>query len=51
LAGAPVTTDSTGLPQFNLEISPLFGYDDDSFMESWNRLQPKPTVSDGSYIS
>jgi UDP-N-acetylglucosamine/UDP-N-acetylgalactosamine diphosphorylase len=50
-AGAPVPTDSTGLPQFNLEISPLFGYDDDSFMESWSRLHPKPTVADGSYLS
>ncbi|HEY1792931.1 MAG TPA: UDPGP type 1 family protein [Opitutaceae bacterium] len=46
-AGAHVETDATGLPAFGLEVSPLFGYDEDSFMESWNRLEPKPAVADG----
>ena len=46
-AGAAVPADSTGLPEFALEISPLFGYDEDSFMESWSRLVAKPKIEDG----
>ncbi len=46
-----VPTDPTGLPPFALEVSPLFGYDDRSFAESWARLQPKPAVADGLYLS
>jgi UDP-N-acetylglucosamine/UDP-N-acetylgalactosamine diphosphorylase len=33
--------------QISVEVSPLFGYDEDSFMESWSRLNPKPPVADG----
>jgi UDP-N-acetylglucosamine/UDP-N-acetylgalactosamine diphosphorylase len=46
-AGVAVPADPTGLPEFALEISPLFGYDEDSFMESWSRLKPKPAVASG----
>ncbi len=46
-AGAAVPVDSTGLPEFALEISPLFGYDEDSFMESWSRLATKPAIAGG----
>jgi UDP-N-acetylglucosamine/UDP-N-acetylgalactosamine diphosphorylase len=46
-AGAGVATDASGLPGFSLEVSPLFGYDEDSFAESWSRLDPKPAVSGG----
>jgi len=46
-AGAPVPTDATGLPEVALEVSPLFGYDEDSFGESWARLAPKPAIADG----
>jgi UDP-N-acetylglucosamine/UDP-N-acetylgalactosamine diphosphorylase len=41
MAGAPVP------PEISLEVSPLFGYDEDSFMESWSRLTPKPPIVDG----
>jgi UDP-N-acetylglucosamine/UDP-N-acetylgalactosamine diphosphorylase len=47
MAGAAVPEDASGLPEFSLEVSPLFGYDEDSFMDSWNRLKPKPDVADG----
>jgi len=47
MAGATVPTDPTGLPDFAMEVSPLFGYDEDSFMESWSRLIPKPPITDG----
>jgi UDP-N-acetylglucosamine/UDP-N-acetylgalactosamine diphosphorylase len=46
-AGVAVATDPTGLPGFSLEVSPLFGYDEDSFAESWSRLNPKPAVGEG----
>jgi UDP-N-acetylglucosamine/UDP-N-acetylgalactosamine diphosphorylase len=45
--GATVATDPSGLPGFSLEVSPLFGYDEDSFAESWSRLNPKPAVGEG----
>src|SRR5271165_1575595 len=46
-AGAPLATDPTGLPDVALEVSPLFGYDADSFAESWSRLVAKPAIADG----
>ena len=46
-AGAQVTTDPSGLPDFSLEVSPLFGYDEDSFKESWSRLSQKPVIAGG----
>jgi len=49
-AGAAVPVDPTGLPQFTLEISPLFGYDEESFVQSWSRLNPKPAIADGLFL-
>jgi UDP-N-acetylglucosamine/UDP-N-acetylgalactosamine diphosphorylase len=46
-AGAAVPADASGLPGFPLEVSPLFGYDEDSFMESWSRMSPKPAIAGG----
>jgi UDP-N-acetylglucosamine/UDP-N-acetylgalactosamine diphosphorylase len=46
-AGAEVPTDPSGLPEMALEVSPLFGYDERTFCESWSRLDPKPAVTDG----
>jgi UDP-N-acetylglucosamine/UDP-N-acetylgalactosamine diphosphorylase len=48
--GSPVKTDPTGLPQATLEVSPLFGYDADSFADHWHQLAPKPLVADGLYL-
>lgn len=48
--GARVETDSTGLPKAVFEVSPLFGYDEDSFAASWEKLVPTPTVRDGLYL-
>jgi UDP-N-acetylglucosamine/UDP-N-acetylgalactosamine diphosphorylase len=50
-AGAGVKTDSSGLPDFSLEVSPLFGYDEESFRDSWSRLSPKPPLVDGLTLS
>ena len=49
--GAAVETDPTGRPVAGIEISPLFGYDEDSFAEAWKKHSPPPTVSDGLYLS
>ncbi len=48
--GAALTLDATGLPACNLEVSPLFGYDEDSFAESWRTRTPPPAVRDGLYL-
>jgi UDP-N-acetylglucosamine/UDP-N-acetylgalactosamine diphosphorylase len=49
-AGAAVPTDATGLPNSGLEVSPLFGYDPESFAERWNGLPMKPEVKEGLYL-
>ncbi len=48
--GASVETDATGLPAIAMEVSPLFGYDADSFRDSWARLATKPVIRDGLYL-
>lgn len=48
--GAAVETDATGRPKVAVEISPLFGYDADSFAERWHSLPVKPVVADGLYL-
>jgi len=49
--GAKVETDASGLPKAIIEVSPLFGYDEDSFAAAWKKLSPQPPVSDGLYLS
>ena len=46
-AGIALETDETGLPAIAIEVSPLFGYDEDTFVGSWQKLQPKPEIVDG----
>ena len=48
--GAPLAVDSTGLPGVAFEVSPLFGYDEDSFADAWKKLSPPPAVTDGLYL-
>jgi UDP-N-acetylglucosamine/UDP-N-acetylgalactosamine diphosphorylase len=48
--GAAVETDATGLPAFAVEVSPLFGYDAESFAERWQSLPIKPAVAAGLYL-
>ena len=49
--GAAIEADATGLPRIALEVSPGFGYDEDSFAEAWKKLSPKPAIVDGLYLS
>ena len=48
--GASVFADNTDLPAFAIEVSPLFGYDEDSFADSWKKLPAKPAVAPGLYL-
>ena len=47
---APINTDGSGLPDVTIEVSPLFGYDEDSFADSWKQRRAKPQLRDGLYI-
>ncbi len=49
-AGATISTDATGLPQVAVEVSPLFGYDAETFAERWRKLSPKPAIAEGLYL-
>lgn len=49
--GAQLQADQTGLPPFALEVAPSFGYDEDSFADSWKRLATKPALGDGLYLA
>jgi len=49
-AGIALETDATGLPQLAIEVSPLFGYDQETFTASWNKLTRKPAVTEGLYL-
>jgi UDP-N-acetylglucosamine/UDP-N-acetylgalactosamine diphosphorylase len=48
--GAAVDTDASGRPAVALEVSPLFGYDEDSFAEAWRARTPRPAIRDGLYL-
>ena len=48
--GAAFEADATGLPKAAIEVSPLFGYDEDSFADAWKNLPAKPVVRDGLYL-
>ncbi|MEO6873186.1 MAG: UDPGP type 1 family protein [Opitutaceae bacterium] len=48
--GAAVDSDASGRPKSAIEVSALFGYDEDSFADAWKKLSPKPTVQDGLYL-
>lgn len=45
--GAAVPVDATGLPPFAFEVSPTFGYDEDSFAAAWVARADKPAVGAG----
>jgi UDP-N-acetylglucosamine/UDP-N-acetylgalactosamine diphosphorylase len=40
--GAAVAADATGRPPFAVEVSPLFGYDEDSFADAWRACRRNP---------
>ena len=46
-AGAEVATDATGRPAVPIEVSPLFGDDEESFVQAWRTRRPRPAVVEG----
>lgn len=48
--GAAISTDKTGKPDVTVEVSPLFGYDEDSFADAWRKLAAKPAIAEGLYL-
>lgn len=50
-AGASIETDADDIPAKTFEISPLFAVDESSFLEAWNRLNPKPEIHENFVIS
>ncbi|MDR1458206.1 MAG: UTP--glucose-1-phosphate uridylyltransferase [Puniceicoccales bacterium] len=50
-AGAEIPVDASGLPPFDIEISPLFAENKRDFLLKWNALKSKPAICSGSYIS
>ena len=49
--GANVPVDATGLPAVTIEVAPTFGYDEDSFAASWQKLATKPAIVDGLVLA
>ena len=49
-ANVILDTDATGLPKQTVEVSPLFGYDQETFTESWGKLANRPAIADGLYL-
>ncbi len=48
--GVTIYTDESGLPLLKLEVSPLFGYDAETFAESWHQMPLKPAVKTDLYL-
>jgi UDP-N-acetylglucosamine/UDP-N-acetylgalactosamine diphosphorylase len=49
-AGVAVETDADGRPRLALEVSPLFGYDEEMFVQAWKTLSPLPALADGLHL-
>jgi UDP-N-acetylglucosamine/UDP-N-acetylgalactosamine diphosphorylase len=49
-AGHPLPGEGNDVPDTVVEVSPLFGYDADTFAESWGKLNPQPDLRDGLYL-
>ena len=48
--GVELDLDETGVPIHKLEVSPLFGYDAESFSESWKRFGEAVDFSKDVYL-
>lgn len=49
-AGEKIDTDADGIPQIDIEISPLFASNEADFVAAWNKLSPKPAIENGLYL-
>ncbi len=49
-AGVVIEKDENGVPVYDLEISPRFAYDTESFLDAWNALSEKPALDAPLYL-
>ncbi len=49
-AGAAPPVDASGRPPWPIEVSPLFGYDEETFGRRWRQLPAPPAVGAGLYL-
>lgn len=49
--GAGVATDDSGLPSFDYEVCPSFGYDENSFAARWAKIPLSPSISAGAILA
>ena len=50
-AGLALKVDSTGLPEFEFEISPCFAVDELDFVTRWHALPQQPAITAGTILS
>ena len=48
--GVGVPVDEEGRPTVVFEVSPLFGYDEESFADAWSQRSPSPEIKVGAYL-
>lgn len=49
-AGGSVPTASDGVPEIDLEVSPLFASNEEDFVAKWRALENKPEIKNGLYL-
>jgi UDP-N-acetylglucosamine/UDP-N-acetylgalactosamine diphosphorylase len=50
-AGVELETDTTGLPGIVFEVSPLFADSEAAFVERWQALAVKPSITEGTVLA
>ncbi len=50
-AGEIVAKTDNGVPLYPIEVSPLFGYDEATFLQKWKSLAKKPDLNQSLYLS
>ncbi len=49
-ANVEIATDTEGIPNDDIEVSPLFASNEEDFVSAWESLAEKPKVENGFYI-
>ena len=49
-AGVEIEANEEGVPTIDIEVSPLFATNQDDFVDAWNKLKNKPSITNGLYL-
>lgn len=49
-AGVEIETNDQGLPPFTFEITPKFADSEETFVQRWSTLDPKPAIKEGAVL-